>query len=92
MIRRAPTPQARAVARALLESPDPQLWGYDICLRVELTRQVVYGILGRFEADGWITAAWEEQEGNEARPRRRYWSITEEGRIELERMSQEVVA
>jgi PadR family transcriptional regulator PadR len=77
------TMAARAVARALLANPNPDAfhWGYDLSKRADIPSGVLYPILARMEADGWLTSDWDDSIGG--RPRRRYYQLTDTGRTQL---------
>lgn len=46
----------------------------------------VYGVLERLEEWGWITGTWEDLSAGENRPRRRYYRLTPNGRIEAQKL------
>jgi DNA-binding PadR family transcriptional regulator len=52
-------------------------------LPITLTKSNAYKLLNDMEADGWVTHR-EDQKGN--RPRRRVYTVTEEGRAAFERL------
>jgi PadR family transcriptional regulator PadR len=63
--------------------PDEPPWGYRICEVTGLGSGTVYPILERLEEAGWILGNWEPEQP-EARPRRRFYSVTNTGRSEYE--------
>ncbi len=73
-----------AVAMALMENPSARHWGYDLGKRADVRSGVLYPILGRMLAEGWLTDGWEEYEpGGKKRPPRRYYRLTPTGVAEL---------
>lgn len=44
---------------------------------------VMYPLLSRMLAEGWLEDGWEEADTKRKRPPRRYYTVTHEGRIEL---------
>ena len=60
-------------------------YGFDIMEFTALPSGTVYPILRRLEAHGLVTSSWEDGDGrSEARPRRRYYDLTDAGREQLE--------
>ena len=56
-------------------------YGLDLMVATDLPSGTVYPQLGRLEKRGLVQAEWESEEvaRKEARPRRRYYKITESG-------------
>ena len=56
-------------------------YGLDLMAATDLPSGTVYPQLGRLEARGLVRAEWEAEEvaRREARPKRRYYELTEEG-------------
>jgi len=74
------TQTTQAVLRALLEEPERQLYGLEICAGTGLPSGTVHPILARFEALGWLDSAWEQVDPREqGRPRRRYYRLNANG-------------
>lgn len=72
------------VAIALLEDPEGRHWGYDTSRKTGVRAGVLYPILGRMLAKGWLVDGWEEPATiTDKRPARRYYRLTETGRTEL---------
>jgi PadR family transcriptional regulator, regulatory protein PadR len=73
------------VALALMEDADGRHWGYELSKRSGVRSPVMYGILQRMFDEGWLTDGWEEpvHAGKAKRPPRRYYQLTDAGRIEL---------
>ncbi|GGL41204.1 PadR family transcriptional regulator [Nocardia jinanensis] len=72
------------VAVALLAEPDGRHWGYDLGRRSGVRSGVLYPMLTRMLDEGWLTAGWEDPTTlTERRPPRRYYELTEHGKLEL---------
>jgi DNA-binding PadR family transcriptional regulator len=56
-------------------------YGLDLMATTDLPSGTVYPQLGRLEQRGFVRAEWEQEDvaRKEARPRRRYYEITESG-------------
>lgn len=81
-----------ALLRAWDDDPTAVLYGLEITARTGLLPGTTYPILQRLLEHGWLTDEWEDLDPREAaRPRRRYYRLTEEGasqaREALERAS-----
>ena len=74
-------PLAR-VANALLATPAARHYGYELSRQTGVRAGVMYPILNRLLAAGWITDQW-ENEAEHAGPPRRYYLVTDTGRTEL---------
>jgi PadR family transcriptional regulator PadR len=72
------------VALALMEDPADRQWGYDLSKRAGVRSGVLYPILHRMLDEGWLEDGWEDptQLGGK-RPPRRYYELTDEGKIAL---------
>lgn len=73
---------AHLIADALLAEPQRQHWGLDLMRRTGLESGALYPVLHRMLAAGWL-ADEREKPRPEARPPRRYYRITPEGRAAL---------
>ena len=72
------------LALALMEEPLGRHWGYRLITRSGVRSGVLYPLLQRMLADGWLLDGWEDpQEIAERRPPRRYYEMTDKGRREL---------
>jgi PadR family transcriptional regulator, regulatory protein PadR len=72
------------VALALIENPAGRHWGYDLSKRTGLRSGVLYPILRRMLDEGWLEDGWEDRaQLSGKRPPRRYYELTDEGRIAL---------
>lgn len=60
-------------------------WGYELSKRSGVRSGVMYPILQRLLDEGWVADGWEEQVkvGKAKRPPRRYYEVTDEGKIAL---------
>ncbi len=72
------------VAQVLMEDATGRHWGYDLSRRAGVRSGVLYPILHRMLDEGWLEDGWEDpaQIGGK-RPARRYYELTDEGRMEL---------
>ncbi len=73
------------VALALMADASNWHWGYELSKRSGVRSGVMYPILQRMLDEGWLIDGWEEQGrgGRAKRPPRRYYELTDAGRIEL---------
>jgi PadR family transcriptional regulator PadR len=71
------------VAIGLLEDPNGRHWGYDLSRRAGVRSGVLYPILHRMLAEGWLEDGWDDTNANRHRPPRRYYELTDLGRKEL---------
>lgn len=79
-----------AVALALLDDPTGMHWGYDLSKRAGVRSGVLYPMLTRMLDEGWVTDGWEQQsEITGKRPPRRYYELTDQGRMALGGVMQE---
>ena len=64
------------VLRQLLDDPDREMYGLEICTSAGLPSGTIHPILARLERIGWITSRWEDIDpSKEGRPRRRYYQL-----------------
>jgi DNA-binding MarR family transcriptional regulator len=68
------------VLRVLVGSSAP-VWGLALAKGADRAPGTVYPILSRLEDLGWIVGEW-EGESDHSGPRRRYYRLTDEGRVE----------
>ena len=75
------TLQVQLVLRALLEDPDADRYGLELCDLVGLPSGTIYPILARLEQVGWVESRWEDPATHEAagRPRRRFYRLRPDG-------------
>lgn len=72
------------LALALSEDPHGRHYGYSLRKRSGIRSGVMYPLLNRLLADGWVTDDWEDVNESEAgRPARRYYVLTDSGRAEV---------
>jgi PadR family transcriptional regulator, regulatory protein PadR len=75
------TPQTIAVLRILLATPTTPRYGLEIAREAGLKTGTLHPILARLQRAGWIESFWETPADHEdqGRPRRRYYSFTNDG-------------
>ena len=72
------------VAIAMLGDPSGRHWGYQLSKASGVRSGVLYPILTRMLAEGWLTDGWEDPNTIRGkRPPRRYYELTDEGRVAL---------
>jgi len=72
------------VALALLAEPSSKHWGYELGKQAGVRSGVLYPMLSRMLAEGWLTDGWEDPTTiREKRPPRRYYELTEDGKLRL---------
>ncbi|MGF7123795.1 PadR family transcriptional regulator [Rhodococcus sp. AG1013] len=72
------TPATLAVLAELSSSAGP-IWGLQIVRETGRPAGSVYPILARLEEAGWVESAWETDQAHSG-PRRRYYTLTDDGR------------
>lgn len=78
------------VAMALLDDPSGRHWGYQLSKESGVRSGVLYPILTRMLDEEWLTDGWEDPNTIKAkRPPRRYYELTDQGRVELGALLQE---
>ena len=74
------TTTTQLVLRALVEEPERELYGLEVCKLAELPTGTVHPILARLERAGWLVSRWEDIDSREyRRPRRRYYRLSDDG-------------
>ncbi|RLK55005.1 DNA-binding PadR family transcriptional regulator [Actinokineospora cianjurensis] len=64
------------VLRALMENPDQEMYGLEICAAAGLPSGTIHPLLARLERVGWLRSRWEDIDpAQEGRPRRRYYGL-----------------
>ncbi|MGH3871148.1 MAG: helix-turn-helix transcriptional regulator [Pseudonocardiaceae bacterium] len=91
------TTTVRLVLAALLkvwdDNPAAALYGLEITELTGLLPGTTYPILQRFLDHGWLTDEWENLDPHEAaRPRRRYYRLTDDGAAQTRKVLQEGAA
>jgi PadR family transcriptional regulator, regulatory protein PadR len=71
------------VAIAIMSDPSGKHWGYSLMQESGVRSGVLYPILARMLADGWLSDGWENPATTGGRPPRRYYELTEKGKREL---------
>jgi PadR family transcriptional regulator PadR len=73
------------VGLALMDDASARHWGYELSKRSGVRSPVMYRILQNMLDEGWLSDGWEEQAraGRAKRPPRRYYELTDAGKIEL---------
>jgi PadR family transcriptional regulator PadR len=74
-------PLIRVLAAFQAEGPH---YGYRLAQKARVRGGALYPMLARLNAAGWIVDRWEEQPVGRAA--RRYWTVTDSGRVEMEKM------
>jgi PadR family transcriptional regulator PadR len=62
-----------------LMGPDSELYGYKVAELAVRKTGVVYPILDRLEAAGWVDSEWERAERGDRGPRRRFYRLNPGG-------------
>jgi PadR family transcriptional regulator PadR len=73
------------VALALMADAGGRHWGYNLSKQSGVRSGVMYPILQRMLDEAWLEDGWEDQArvGRAKRPLRRYYELTDEGKIAL---------
>ncbi|CCH29967.1 PadR family transcriptional regulator [Actinosynnema sp. NPDC047251] len=61
---------------------DEEPHGWTIMKAIKRSGPTVYGVLERLEEWGWVVGTWEDLPPDENRPRRRFYRLTPNGRVE----------
>jgi PadR family transcriptional regulator, regulatory protein PadR len=78
------------VALALMEDPTGRHWGYELSKQAGVRSGVLYPILHRMLDVEWLEDGWEDPAQLKGkRPPRRYYELTDEGRLALGAILQE---
>ena len=72
-----------AVAVAIMQDPNGRHWGYNLGKESGVKSGVLYPMLTRMLALGWLVDGWEDHNGLKGRPPRRYYELTDLGRTKL---------
>lgn len=70
------------IASVFLALPDDQHFGLDVSRRAGVRSGSVYRWLTKALVNGWVDVGWETPEP-QGRPRRRWYRLTEVGRVQL---------
>ena len=72
------------VALAIMDDPTEKYWGYQLSKASGVRSGVLYPILTRMLYEGWLTDGWEDPTTIKGkRPPRRYYELTDAGRLTL---------
>jgi PadR family transcriptional regulator PadR len=73
------------VALALMRDASGRHWGYELSKQSGVRSGVMYPILQRMLDEGWLEDGWEDrgEVGRAKRPPRRYYELTDEGKLAL---------
>lgn len=74
------------IALAILDmsaEADSQIWGYALSKKSGVRSGVLYPMLDRMMAEGWLVDHWEDGAQGKKRPARRYYVLTDKGRSSL---------
>lgn len=66
-----------------MNDPYGRHYGYPLLAAAGVRSGTLYPILDRFLADGWLGDDWELPDEATAKKPRRYYTLTDKGRIEL---------
>ncbi len=78
------------VAMALLDDPTGRHWGYELSKQSGVRSGVLYPMLTRMLDENWLADGWEDPTTiREKRPPRRYYELTDDGRLALGAVLQE---
>lgn len=81
------------LAIALMSDASAKHWGYQLSKASGIRSGVMYPMLSRMLDEGWLEDGWEEGDpSKKKRPPRRYYTLTNRGRIELGAILQEARA
>jgi len=82
-MKRRRTEASMKLALAVMEDPFGRFYGYDLSRRANVASGVLYPVIDRWLADGWVTDEWEFPTEVTAKKPRRYYMLTDLGRREL---------
>jgi PadR family transcriptional regulator PadR len=79
------------LAIALMSDPSGKHWGYQLSKMSGIRSGVMYPLLTRMLREEWLEDGWEDADPSKKkkRPPRRYYTLTNQGRIELGAIVQE---
>ena len=72
------------LAAVLMGDPYGRHYGYALMSEARILSGTLYPILDRMLTDGWVTAEWESPDEADASRPRRYYTLTNAGRSELD--------
>lgn len=68
---------------AFMRDPSRKFWGYDLMRETHLASGTIYPLLGRWLTQGLVQDGWAPSGEASDGPRRRYYELTDLGRVEL---------
>lgn len=72
------------LAIALMNDPTGKHWGYQLSKQSGVRSGVMYPLLSRMLLEEWLEDGWEDMDpSKKKRPPRRYYTLTDEGRMQL---------
>lgn len=71
------------VAVVLMADQDGKHWGYSLMQQSGVRSGVLYPILRRLLTERWVSDGWEDPATTGGRPPRRYYELTDVGKLEL---------
>jgi PadR family transcriptional regulator PadR len=71
------------LAAALMAAPEDRHWGYQLSKTSGVQSGAMYPRLTSMLEEGWLEDGWEDQQEAGGRPPRRYYTLTNKGKIEL---------
>lgn len=71
------------VALALMDRPDVKHWGYELGRQAGVRSGVLYPMLTRLLDEGVLVDGWEDPSEIQGRPPRRYYELTDHGKVRL---------
>jgi PadR family transcriptional regulator PadR len=74
------------VLKYMLEAPRVPRSGAELSRKLNISSGTLYPLLARLEVAGWLNSQWEQIEpSQEARPRRRFYTLTGVGQTSASR-------
>lgn len=71
------------LAAALMAAPEDRHWGYQLSKASGVRSGAMYPRLTSMLEAGWLSDGWETQGEAGGRPPRRYYQLTDRGKVEL---------
>ncbi|SFO88862.1 PadR family transcriptional regulator [Amycolatopsis rubida] len=71
------------LAAALMAAPSDRHWGYQLSRVSGVRSGAMYPRLTQMLDEGWLADGWESAREAAGRPPRRYYTLTEKGKVEL---------
>ncbi|MDY7102134.1 MAG: helix-turn-helix transcriptional regulator [Actinomycetota bacterium] len=81
------------ILNAILDTDGDRVWGYDLQKRAAVRSGALYPVLRRLHEQGWLEDGWEDPaEIAEARPPRRYYTVTPDGHARIRELLADAAA